>query len=134
MRLKAKVDSNQAELVELWRKMGLSYAHLHQLGKGVPDGLIGVPGLSVACYEPVDLNLFGFVLDKMGLAGQYVIHAGCNIIVEIKDGSKPPSRQRLTSDEADWHSKWRGQVAIVRNVEEAREVVGKSAGRRGEGE
>lgn len=46
-----------------------------------------------------------------------------NIILEIKDGSKPPSRRRLTDAEAKWHSEWKGQVATVNSVEEAIQVV-----------
>ena len=38
---------------------------------------------------------------------------GANYLVEVKDGSKSPSRRRLTDDEADWHANWRGQVSVV---------------------
>lgn len=41
-----------------------------------------------------------------------------NFLVEIKDGSKPPSAQKLTPDEAAWHEKWRGQIAIIRSVDD----------------
>lgn len=42
-----------------------------------------------------------------------------NWLMEIKDGDKPRSAQALTAEEAIWHSEWKGQVAIVRNVDEA---------------
>jgi hypothetical protein len=41
-----------------------------------------------------------------------------NFLVEIKDGSKPPSAQKLTPDESAWHGKWRGQIAIIRSVDD----------------
>ncbi len=44
---------------------------------------------------------------------------GVNLLIEIKDGSKPPSKRRLTPDEQEWHDRWRGQVAIVESVEDA---------------
>ena len=44
---------------------------------------------------------------------------GVNLLIEIKDGSKPPSKRKLTPDEQEWHDNWRGQVAIVESVEDA---------------
>ena len=39
---------------------------------------------------------------------------GVTYLMEVKGkGAK------LTSDEQDWHDLWRGQVAIVRNIDEA---------------
>ena len=44
---------------------------------------------------------------------------GVNYLLEIKDGAKSPSRQRLTPAEMRWHNEWRGQVAIVNSVDAA---------------
>jgi len=44
---------------------------------------------------------------------------GTNIIAEIKDGDKPPSSRKLTPLEKEWHSVWAGQVAIVKDIDEA---------------
>jgi hypothetical protein len=41
-----------------------------------------------------------------------------NFLVEIKDGSKPPSAQKLTPDETKWHDAWRGQITIIRSVDD----------------
>lgn len=41
MRTRAKVDSNQKEVVAVLRKFGASVEHLHTLGKGAPDILVG---------------------------------------------------------------------------------------------
>lgn len=46
-------------------------------------------------------------------------YKGRNYLLEIKDGRKPPSRRRLTPDEAVWHSSWRGWVRVVNSVDEA---------------
>ena len=48
---------------------------------------------------------------------------GRNLLVEVKNGAKPPSKQRLTPDEATWHAAWAGQVAVVATVDEALAVV-----------
>jgi hypothetical protein len=48
---------------------------------------------------------------------------GRNLLVEVKNGAKPPSHRRLTPDEATWHQQWRGQVVVVATVDEALAVV-----------
>jgi hypothetical protein len=44
---------------------------------------------------------------------------GANFLAEIKDGKKPPSSRKLTPLESEWHKAWAGQVAIVKDVDEA---------------
>lgn len=83
----AKTDANQTDIVQALRKMGACVQHLHTVGKGCPDLLVGWRGV--------------------------------NLLVEIKDGDKSPSRRRLTPDEQEWHEAWRGHVAIVESVEDA---------------
>lgn len=48
---------------------------------------------------------------------------GMNSVLEIKDGSKPPSARKLTDDQEKWHAEWRGQVTVVENIEQAIEAV-----------
>jgi len=40
MRLRSRVDSNQALIVEALRAIGAGVLHLHQIGHGVPDILV----------------------------------------------------------------------------------------------
>lgn len=49
---------------------------------------------------------------------------GSNYLMEIKDGSKSPSRRKLTPDEEAWHAAWRGSVVVVESVPQALAVVG----------
>lgn len=49
---------------------------------------------------------------------------GINVLMEIKDGRKPPSARRLTNDEHDWQIQWRGQVVTVVSVDEALRAIG----------
>jgi len=44
-------------------------------------------------------------------------------LVEIKDGSRKPSEQRLTPDEEAFHAKWPGKIHIVRSVGEALDLI-----------
>lgn len=44
---------------------------------------------------------------------------GVNLVMEVKDGMLPPSRQKLTQDERGWHDSWRGQKSIVADVSQA---------------
>lgn len=54
---------------------------------------------------------------------------GINLLMEVKDGNKPPSSRKLTKDQEDWHSEWRGQVVVVTTVEEAVSALSISSGR-----
>ena len=48
---------------------------------------------------------------------------GSNVLVEIKDGSLPPSKRKLTPDEIKFHELWRGKVVIINNVDEVIELI-----------
>jgi rhamnose utilization protein RhaD (predicted bifunctional aldolase and dehydrogenase) len=43
----AKVDANQPEIVEAFRQLHCSVQHLHAVGSGCPDLLVGVNGFNV---------------------------------------------------------------------------------------
>lgn len=49
---------------------------------------------------------------------------GQNYLLEIKDGKKPPSRQKLTPDQERWHATWQGQKAVCKDVSEALSAIG----------
>ena len=46
-----------------------------------------------------------------------------NFLLECKDGNKPPSKRKLTDDQIVWHRDWQGQKAVVKNIEEALDVI-----------
>ena len=50
---------------------------------------------------------------------------GYNWLVEVKDGDKPPRERRLTDHQIRWHGKWKGQVCIVENVQQALTLIGR---------
>jgi hypothetical protein len=45
------------------------------------------------------------------------------ILIEVKDGSKVPSKQKLTEDEQSWWNHWPGDAYVVRSAREAVELV-----------
>ena len=48
---------------------------------------------------------------------------GMNILLECKDGTKPPSKQKLTPEQIKWHWAWMGQADVVRSPVEAIRAV-----------
>ena len=50
-------------------------------------------------------------------------YRGRNVLLEVKDGSKPPSKRKLTPDEQEWHDDWRGSVFVVKDIDDAINVV-----------
>ena len=92
MRLDARTDANQNEIVQALRDVGASVAITSALGKGFVDLVAG--------------------------------YRGVNYLIEIKDGSKPPSARRLTPDEQEFFDTWRGAVFVANNVDEALEIIG----------
>ena len=51
-------------------------------------------------------------------------YQGVNHLLEVKDGSKPPSARKLTRDQTVFHMTWNGQVDVVTSPEEALAAVG----------
>lgn len=86
-----RADKNQPSIVRTFRKLGCSVQHLHRVGEGCPDILVGIVGL--------------------------------NLLVEIKNGDKPPSQRSLNDRQKLWHGNWLGNVFIVKNEEEAADLV-----------
>lgn len=50
-------------------------------------------------------------------------YGGVNYLMEVKDGNKVPSAQKLTIDQEHWHSVWKGAVHIVKNENEALKIL-----------
>ena len=51
------------------------------------------------------------------------------VLMEIKDGAKPPSARKLTADEQAWHDLWAdvrtaGALVVVASADEALQAVG----------
>ena len=100
MRLRGKTDDNQKRIVSALRQAGCSVLSLAAVGEGCPDLLVH-------------------------RAGTGRLH-----LLEIKDGSKAPSRRRLTPAQVAFHAKW--PVTIVNDEDEALVAVGLAKPDKGE--
>ncbi len=79
----------------------------------IAKGLRKVPGVSVTSIAALK-----------GVGDLLVGRANRNYILEVKDPSQPPSKRRLTEDEAAFKAGWHGQHAVVHSLEEALDVIG----------
>ena len=74
------------------------------------------------------LRKFGASVQTLAATGKgcpdlLVGYLGINYLMEIKDGDKVLSKQKLNIDQEHWHSIWRGSVHIVKSVNEALKIL-----------
>lgn len=61
----------------------------------------------------------------VGVPDLLVGYQGKTLLLEVKDGKKPPSERRLTEDQLKWHGAWRGgPLAVVDGVDAALKMLG----------
>lgn len=115
-----RLDANQPSLVEFWESLGIGVQRLNAVKGGCPDVLLMTDGLTLV--GQFDREEIARRLE--GLPG-LIIHAGANLLVEIKDGAKPPSGRELTKAEKLWWTRYEavGAKVIVKNEDEALKAV-----------
>jgi len=86
-----KVDDNHSGVVSALRQAGCAVISLASVGQGCPDLLVS----------------------RNGSQG------GINVLMEVKDGSKSPSKRKLTDDQRKFFATWKGPCFVVKSVEEA---------------
>jgi len=60
------------------------------------------------------------VVNDEGLFDLLVSYRGETLLIEVKDGAKPPSARRLTEAEQSFHNEWPGSdLYIIASVDEA---------------
>ncbi len=62
-------------------------------------------------------------ISERGVPDLLVGYRGRNWLIEVKDGSKPPSKRKLNAEQEQWHRAWRGQVRVVSSVDAAVALV-----------
>jgi hypothetical protein len=80
----------------------------------IVSALRDIPGVTVHITSAAGA---GFPDLTVGWRGQ-------TFLLEVKDGRKPPSKQKLTPDQVEWHGTWTGHASVVRNPIEALEAIG----------
>lgn len=54
-------------------------------------------------------------------------YKGMTLLFEVKDGTKPPSKRRLTPDQAEWIKAWTGgAVWLITSIPEALDALEQS--------
>ena len=90
-----KVDANQPEIVQTFRDLGAKVAITSSAGDGFPD-------LVVQYRNPMVRRIQ-------------------TLLVEIKDGNKPPSKRKLTPDQEKFHAVF--HCYIVESVKDVYELL-----------
>jgi len=67
--------------------------------------------------------MFGFQVAHTHTIGHgfpdvVVSRKGRTQLIEIKDGSKPPSARKLTDDEKDFHMRWEDHIPIIESLDD----------------
>lgn len=86
----------------------------------IRDGLRQIPGVSVADTSAVGKGFPDLVVAYKAKDSAY----RHTVLLEVKDGNKPPSKRKLTKAQKQFHAEWSGYVHVVTNLDEALRVVG----------
>lgn len=75
------------------------------------------------------LRAAGAVVQSLAAIGKgtpdlLVAFRGDMFLLEVKDGSLPPSGRQLTPDQVDWHVAWCAPVHVVLSPEDALRAIG----------
>ena len=54
-----------------------------------------------------------------GVPDLLVSRNGVNTLLEVKDGTKSPSKRKLTEDQREFFATWKGAAFVVKSVDEA---------------
>lgn len=73
----------------------------------------------VTALRQIGCSVQSLAVVGRGVPDLLVGHRGRNYLLELKDGSKPASARKLTEDQVAWHRNWRGQIVVVKSIEEA---------------
>lgn len=112
-----KVDANQSALVKVLRKAGATVTSTHEVGRGFPDLVAGVRGLTlVGDFDRAE------VLRRLEGVEGLTVHPGASLLVEVKN---PSYKSTMTPAERHWHARWRGQKAVVQTMRDALALLGK---------
>ncbi len=95
-----RVDKNQNEIVKRFRDLGCHVFITSGVGHGFPDLFVRIERVPE-------------LLPNRPWCG----------LIEVKDGKKPPSQQKLTEDEIKFHEIFEGCVYIITSLAEVDRLV-----------
>lgn len=80
-------------------------------------------GLIVNALRQAGASVQSLAATGKGCPDLLVGYQGINYLMEVKDGNKVPSAQKLNIDQEHWHSVWRGSVHVVKSTDEALQIL-----------
>ena len=101
MRRAARQDANHSAIVKALRDAGCTVRDTSAVGDGFPDLVVLTPTVMLGAFQ----------------RGPRLL------LVEVKDGSKPPSARKLTPDQERFAVEFQGHWACVKSEAEAIELV-----------
>ena len=78
----------------------------------------------VAALRAAGCGVVSLAAVGKGVPDLLVCARGETLLVEVKDGSKPPSKRKLTDAQVDFHRDWRGRIETVTSAEDALRKLG----------
>jgi len=71
-----------------------------------------------------DLGWYVLIISQLKNCCDIIVSKnGRTIAVEIKDGSKPPSQQRLSQGEIKFKKEWQGEYALITSIDDVTELI-----------
>ena len=80
-------------------------------------------GLIVNALRKVGASVQSLAAVGKGCPDLLVGYGGINYLMEVKDGNKVPSAQKLNIEQEHWHSVWTGAVHIVKSENDALKIL-----------
>ena len=74
--------------------------------------------LIVAALRKAGCSVWSSAALGKGFPDLVVGYQGRTFLVEVKDGSKPPSARQLTPDQQEFVKNWKGDWTLIESVEE----------------
>jgi hypothetical protein len=88
-------------------------ARIDQNQNSIVKSLRKIPGVTVAITSSLGKGFPDLLIGRNGV----------NYLIELKDGEKVKSQQKLTPDEVQWHEAWKGQVSTCNCLDDILQIL-----------
>ncbi len=85
----------------------------------------------VAVFKAASVSVAVTSNQHSGYPDLTIGYLGYNILVEIKDGNKPPSARKLTPKQREFRANWQGEYRIVTSESDALALIKELQKRKG---
>ena len=77
----------------------------------------------VAMFRELGATVLDTAQLGFGAPDLVIAYNNKNVLVEIKDGSLPPSKRKLTEDEKQFHAMWKGHIVVINDLKDVIELM-----------